>query len=786
MTDIGLVFSPKGLLEAFAFESHFSIKYAINEILENSIADSSVGADKVAIIFDKLKCILTMVNNGAGLTKDQMDKALVLGGCGHPEGRGPSDKRSGTYHMGMWKSLAYIHNARNPAADGIRIWISRHTESTDDFKTATAKIQNIDERRGKWQSSAEEFTQSSVNISLFEETDLASRGASTTRSFARTKEIDTWRETSFDKHKTGSILKFEGLHAGRMEELDAAFNNPDITENYIMMLMRKYRNLLNQGKQIIITQKENGAETSKKIVPKPVDIVELFKDKDEKDKPIITNWRFIDLGNLAAKELFEKIQYAGSSTKRKISNYLVQDVVCDEYWMCTQSGSKREVWKLPENARRHLEEKVEMKGDEHDVAVKTTCYWSAEGKILTTLQTAYKPKLKEMGIDTKCDKDDFCRAIVGNSIDRSNVHILIRKALRAGGGGGDRRPKLIVEQTSIEYKIKPTREMDEKWGVGPNKSADAGSEGRDPNLQLVMWSLESIISVDKICRLRDIRKNEGRDKVRRTIIYPCEDNPSVRAKYECLCGKHWKYFADRDNCKCSADADTICSICRKNNGIACLCGKCDSRFCDGDFCDSTSANFWRCGAMKANKDEAEEEPEEDAPPAANAAGGEEDDDEEDDDEEDEEEDDEEDDEENDEEDEEDEEDDDGEDDDEQGGGTHGVAGYDAHNGLEKQRCLNCLNSLCGIGEGSHDECIYGINQDSGVRIEGLKSIYNDTIGQTFCPQDRMDEWKDYTNVLKLDFVQYINGIKHFINTTTNNRIRGGAKLDKLVQYFSEN
>jgi len=190
--------------------------------------------------------------------------------------------------------------------------------------------------------------------------------------------------------------------------------------------------------------------------------------------------------------------------------------------------------------------------------------------------------------------------------------------------------------------------------------------------------------------------------------------------------------------------------------------------------------------MKANKDEAEEEPEEDAPPAANAAGGEEDDDEEDDDEEDEEEDDEEDDEENDEEDEEDEEDDDGEDDDEQGGGTHGVAGYDAHNGLEKQRCLNCLNSLCGIGEGSHDECIYGINQDSGVRIEGLKSIYNDTIGQTFCPQDRMDEWKDYTNVLKLDFVQYINGIKHFINTTTNNRIRGGAKLDKLVQYFSEN
>jgi hypothetical protein len=94
--------------------------------------------------------------------------------------------------------------------------------------------------------------------------------------------------------------------------------------------------------------------------------------------------------------------------------------------------------------------------------------------------------------------------------------------------------------------------------------------------------------------------------------------------------------------------------------------------------------------------------------------------------------------------------------------------------------------LCGIGEGSYDECIYGINQDSGVRIEGLKSIYNDTIGPQFCPQDRMDEWKGYTNVYNLSVVQYINVIRHFINTTTNNRIRGGAALHKLVQYFSDN
>jgi hypothetical protein len=790
MTDLGFRTSPLGFIQALAARCNLNIQFAMNELVEDSIADSSVGADKLVIIFAPHLYRLIMMNNGAGLTEDRMKEALVFAGNGHPDGRGPSDKRSGTYHTGMWTATAFILSAMDPARDGVRNWISRHTESTEDFKTATADTQMTErEKMGWWADRQGDFTQSIVNPSLLKETDSTSGAAVKTRPFAVTSELKTWcavAEGEFDEHKTGSLIMFEGIKQRRIKELNDAFNSPDINENYIVQLMRKYCILLNQGKQIIINQLgEDGSVTRKINVPKPVDIAELFKDNIEENKPIITEWVFMDIGDQAAKDLFKEIKYTAPSKKRKISNYLVHELGTDKYWMCTASGSKRGVWLLPENARRYLKEKIEMKGDEHDIYVKTTCYWSADGKILQTYRTAYESKLEEMGVDTKMDKEDFCRAIVGNSVERSNVRGLIGKTNCARLGGGPRQPKAIVDQTSIEYKIKSTRDMDEKWGIGPNKSADAGSEGRDPNLQLVMEMFESRIHIDKIIKRRKIKKNKGTEPLRLTktagIIYPCEDTPYVRGAEECLCGKWWKTKIERDNCECCADAgvnadagvsadadvsaDAVCSCdgC-KNIGIACPCGECDSHRCVD--CDATSAGFWRCGAEKEIKgfcllDDSDDDEEEEGSAAAAAEKDEEDEEEggeEEGDEEEEEE----------------------EDDDEEVGGTHGVAGYDAHNGLEKEDCLDCLKFLSKINPDDYNKCING---EHGV-MEGLERIHNIVISANESAH-LAKQWKEVVKRLGFSFKQYLISIEFWIEVSENKRPRGGAALHKLVQYFKE-
>ena len=117
--------------------------------------------------------------------------------------------------------------------------------------------------------------------------------------------------------------------------------------------------------------------------------------------------------------------------------------------------------------------------------------------------------------------------------------------------------------------------------------------------------------------------------------------------------------------------------------------------------------------------------------------------------------------------------------------THPVMGYDAHNGLTSEECLDRLNTLSSIPQIQQDKCINGIG-DTEPRIKGLKKIYTNMVGLNFCSLDRLGDWSASIDALNLSFIQYINGVRHYINTNPPSRIRGGAHIDKLAQYFIDN
>ena len=62
------------------------------------------------------------------------------------------------------------------------------------------------------------------------------------------------------------------------------------------------------------------------------------------------------------------------------------------------------------------------------------------------------------------------------------------------------------------------------------------------------------------------------------------------------------------------------------------------------------------------------------------------------------------------------------------------------------------------------------------------------VGLNFCSLDQLGDWSASIDALNLSFIQYINGVRHYINTNANtmSRIRGGAHIDKLAQYFIDN